>query len=144
VPRLRRAEEGPEVTRADPLAPPTGIQSRDVVARTLAKRDRAPADMLQMIVGCPPPVWMNRETDKRPDGQCTWFDGTLRCPQRATHLAWIGCTVGEHLDKSGVCATHVMHMARWKAELHCLRCYDALGIISDARVIKTEKMEESS
>lgn len=128
---------------ADPLAPPAGIQTRDAVARALARRERAPGDFLQQMMGCPPPVWMNRETDKRPDGQCTWFAGVSRCADKAAYWTWIGCTVGEHLDKSGMCEVHALQAERWTAVLHCLRCYDALGIISDARVVKTEKLEEA-
>lgn len=124
--------------RPDPLAPPPP-SGRAADAARLAQRERAPADPLQAMMGCPPPVWMNRDTQKRGDGRCVRYTGSgARCSARATHLVWIGCTTGEHLDKSAMCGPHAEALAHWKA-LHCLRCWDALGIISDARVIKIEQ-----
>lgn len=128
------------MTRPDPLKPPPGINGRRADAQALARRVKAPADPLQNLFGCPPPVWMNRDDQKRPDGRCARYQGVTRCTAPAVQRTWIGCTAGEHLDRSDLCETHAILVGNLKV-LHCQRCWDALGIISDARVIKTEPIE---
>lgn len=110
-------------------------------AAALAQRSRTPLDPLQAAMGIPYPVWENATASKLPDGRCVLFSGQARCAATATHWAWIGCTIGEHLDKSGVCERHAEQMTGYPV-LHCRRCWEATGEISDARVIKIERIED--
>lgn len=123
------------MTRPDPLAEPV-LSQRHADALALAKREPRQLDMFQRLVGCPPPVWLNRDERKLPDGKCVMIIGS-RCGRPAPFVVWIGCTTGEHLDHSHMCEAHMTQVASWKA-LHCQRCWDALGIVSDAKVIKVE------
>jgi hypothetical protein len=122
---------------SDPLAPPPGTGGRHEDALALARRVPNAIDPLQAIMGCPPPVWMNTGERKHEDGICVYYSGTRRCEKPATHWAWIGCTTGEHLDKSGTCEAHMLQVANL-ALLNCLRCWEALRILSKAHLIKTE------
>jgi hypothetical protein len=127
--------------RPDPLAPPEGYGTkRD--AQRLAARPVPPADPLQRLIGCPPPVWLNQDERKEQDGGCVVFSGDRRCERPAAVNVWIGCTTGEHVDKSGMCAEHAERTARMT--LHCGRCWDKTCQVSDAKVIRTEKPEETA
>lgn len=128
--------------RYDPAADADLLSShgRTADAARLARPARSTADPLQARMGCPPPIWMNSERNKRQDGGCVFFSGDRRCPATATHWAWIGCTIGEHLDKSGVCESHSQAMARLPV-LHCQRCWDAIGQVSDAQIIEIEVID---
>jgi hypothetical protein len=115
---------------------------RAAEAAALAAVEKQELDPLQRIMGLPAPVWENVYDHKLTDGRCSVFSGSSRCPGIATHRAWIGCTVGEHLDKSDVCAAHEQMLGRDHASYHCRRCWDATGAISIARVIKTEAIDD--
>lgn len=121
----------------DPLKPPTGYGGRSADAARLAKRQPRQLDMIQRIMGLPAPQWLNNDDRKEPDGRCVMFSGAQRCGRAAEHLVWIGCTVGEHLDKSSMCAEHAGRMDA-SVILHCQRCWEALAIVSDARIIRIE------
>lgn len=112
---------------------------RRAEAELLARPVRHAVDPLQEMMGCPPPVWLNDNGDKAPDGRCVVYSGPNRCTAGATHWAWIGCTLGEHLDKSAVCGPHGEAMAGYPT-LHCKRCWDALRAVSDATIIKIERI----
>ena len=122
----------------DPLKPPPGYGGRKADALRLAERHPRPLDPLQRIMGLPAPQWLNNDDGRRPDGLCVMMPGLLRCAKPATHQVWIGCTTGEHLDKSSMCEAHALDISQWKAVLHCQRCWDALAIVSDARIIRIE------
>lgn len=128
--------------RPDPLAEPEGYGGRHTEALAMAQHVRPPGDFLQRMMGCPPPVWLNRDEEKRPDGFCTQYSGAIRCPAPATHREWIGCQTGEHIDKSDLCPMHARLLAG--LVLHCKRCWDKTGEVSNARVIKTEVIQEGS
>jgi len=92
------------------------------------------------MMGLPAPVWENQSGSKVADGRCIVFSGASRCPATASHTAWIGCTVGEHLDKSDVCESHARMLGRDTTAYSCRRCWDAAGIISKAKVIRIEEI----
>ena len=116
---------------------------RRAQAEELTSVRRAPLDPLQELMGCPAPVWENQDSSKLEDGGCVIFSGSSRCPDKAAYAVWIGCQVGEHLDKSGVCAGHALYIrAREETVYHCRRCWDATGSISKARVIKIERIND--
>jgi hypothetical protein len=112
---------------------------RAAEAAALARPQKRALDPVQAMMGLPPPVWMNDTGNKAPDGRCVLYSGSSRCQATATHRAWIGCTTGEHLDRSDVCAPHAAQMPDLPT-LHCKRCWDAMSIISDARIIKIEEI----
>lgn len=114
---------------------------RRAKALELASPRKRAADPLQAMMGCPAPVWLNEQPNKHPDGICVLFSGTTRCSASASHWAWIGCTIGEHLDKSGVCGKHAEAMGRYPA-LHCERCWNATGEVSDAKIIRIERIDD--
>jgi hypothetical protein len=111
-------------------------------AAALARPVRRELDPLQKMMGLPSPVWENAATSKLTDDHCVIFNGDRRCPGLATHLAWIGCTVGEHLDKSSVCAAHAGMLGRNQTVYRCRRCWDAVRAVSDARIIKIEAIDD--
>lgn len=94
------------------------------------------------MLGCPAPVWENQERSRLTDGGCVIFNGSTRCGAAASHRAWIGCTIGEHLDHSSVCEGHAAMLGRDRSEYHCRRCWDATGQVSKARVIKVERIND--
>jgi hypothetical protein len=114
--------------------------SRRAQALELARPARQVQDPLQQLMGLPAPVWENQDSSKLTDGRCVIFSGSARCPRTAVSWAWIGCTAGEHLDKSDVCENHALMLAKDTTTYHCRRCWDAAGTISTARVIKIEEM----
>jgi hypothetical protein len=114
---------------------------RAAEAAALAARNPVQLDPLQQMMGLPGPVWLNASGERLPDGVCVFISGTARCQHKATHWAWIGCTVGEHLDKSGLCERHARDVLGYPA-LHCQRCWNAMRIISDARFIRIEEMDD--
>jgi hypothetical protein len=114
---------------------------RAAEAAALARPERPPADPIQELLGCPSPVWENAEGSKLADGICVLFSGANRCRAGATHRAWIGCTSGEHLDKSEVCERHSREMLKLP-RLHCKRCWNALRVVSDATIIKIEAIND--
>ena len=114
---------------------------RAAQAAELARPVRRKIDPLQEAMGLPNPVWLNAIENKTPDGRCVLYSGPNRCSATATHWAWIGCTVGEHLDKSGVCERHAEAMSKYPT-LHCERCWNAVREISDARIIKIEAIND--
>jgi len=93
-------------------------------------------------MGCPAPVWENQDDAKLTDGGCVIFSGPARCKGNASHKAWIGCTIGEHLDASDVCEAHALMLGKDTTSYHCRRCFDATGEISKARVIKIERIDD--
>lgn len=99
-------------------------------------------DPLQAMMGCPAPVWENQDSSKLSDGGCVIFNGARRCGKAATHAAWIGCTVGEHLDRSDVCEAHAAMLGRDTTSYSCRRCWDAVGEVSKAKVIKVEAIND--
>lgn len=113
---------------------------RRAEAEALARPQRRQLDPLQEMMGLPPPIWLNTAEQKKPDGICVLYSGPNRCRAKATHWAWIGCTLGEHIDKSAVCKQHSEVMAGYPT-LHCMRCWEALREVSDAKIIKIEEME---
>ncbi len=113
---------------------------RRAQALALASPDRQALDPLQQLIGLPSPVWENQDSSRLTDGQCSVFTGASRCPAAAVSMAWIGCTVGEHLDKSSVCEKHALMLGRDRSEYHCRRCWDAMNIISKAKVIRIEEI----
>lgn len=115
---------------------------RRAQATELARVRRGPVDPIQAAMGCPPPIWLNQPGAKEPDGRCVLFSGPNRCPHPATHRVWIGCTVGEHLDKSDVCARHAHDVPNTLPQLNCGRCWDALGQVVKAQVIKVEAIND--
>jgi hypothetical protein len=117
------------------------LPGRKAQALELA-RPRRVSDPLQELMGCPAPVWENQDSSKLTDGGCTMFSGPDRCKVTATHKAWIGCTIGEHLDASDVCPAHAAHLDRWKGAYHCRRCWDATGQVSKAKVIRIERLDD--
>jgi hypothetical protein len=139
--RRKYGPQGPPfpgtVAEADPLAEPPGLGGRRGDAERLAERHPRKLDMMEKMFGLPAPQWLNRDDNKHPDGRCVMFSGAARCGREATHLVWIGCTVGEHLDKSSMCEEHAGRMDA-SVVLHCQRCWEALAIVSDARIIKVE------
>lgn len=116
---------------------------RRAEAELLARPVRRAVDPIQEMMGCPTPVWLNGSGDKLRDGRCAGFSGTTRCSATATHTVWIGCTVGEHLDKSEVCEGHAAAMPNLPT-LHCKRCWDVLREVSDATIIKIERIDSDS
>jgi hypothetical protein len=114
---------------------------RAAEAAALARPQRARTDPLQEMMGLPGPVWENQPESKLADGQCVIFHGSRRCPHPATHWMWIGCTGGEHLDRSGVCEGHAMMCGRDTTTYRCRRCWDAVRAISGAKVIKVEEID---
>jgi len=119
-----------------------GKSGRAAEAAELARPQRAAVDQLQAAMGCPAPVWENQDSSKLTDGGCLIFNGSTRCGRTASAWAWIGCTIGEHLDKSGVCEAHAAMLGRDRSEYNCRRCWDATGQVSKARVIKIEDMDD--
>lgn len=115
---------------------------RAAEARALARPQRAPLDPLQALMGPPAPVWENQDESRLADGRCSIFNGSRRCPHPVTDLAWIGCSVGEHLDKSGVCQAHAEMLGKDTTTYYCRRCWDAVRAISAARVIKIERITD--
>lgn len=117
--------------------------ARAAEAAELAAVRRGPVDPIQEMIGCPPPIWLNdlSETGRSHDGICVVFGGAERCRAAITHWAWIGCTVGEHLDRSGVCELHSRRMVQLPT-LHCKRCWNALRVVSDATIIKIEEIND--
>jgi hypothetical protein len=105
-------------------------------------RPRRAQDPLQQLMGCPAPVWENQERSKLADGRCVIFSGTARCKAGASHTAWIGCTIGEHLDHSDVCEAHAAMLGKDTTSYHCRRCFDATGEVSKAKVIKVERIDD--
>jgi hypothetical protein len=119
---------------------------RHAQALELARPARPVTDQLQRMMGLPAPVWENQERSKVTDGRCIVFSGAARCTGIASHSAWIGCTVGEHLDKSDVCEVHASQLlatmdTERESKYSCRRCWDAVGVISKARVIRIERID---
>lgn len=114
---------------------------RRAEAARLARPRKRELDPVQELIGLPPPVWLNDAGSKQPDGRCVLYSGEYRCPHPATHWVWIGCTLGEHLDKSATCGKHAENIRNYPV-LHCKRCWDALREISDALIIKIELMDD--
>jgi hypothetical protein len=115
---------------------------RRAQALALARPQQAAPDPLQQLMGCPPPVWENQDRSKLTDGGCVIFSGTARCKGSAGHRAWIGCTIGEHLDHSDVCEAHAAMLAKDATAYNCRRCWDATGQVSKAKVIKIERLDD--
>lgn len=115
---------------------------RKAEAMALAQRKRVQLDPLQEMMGLPAPVWENQPESKASDGRCVIFSGAQRCGTAATHRAWIGCTVGEHLDFSDVCEAHGQMLDGSSTVYYCRRCWDAVHEISKAQVIKVERIED--
>lgn len=117
---------------------------RRAEAERLARPQKAVLDPIQRAMGLPSPVWENQDSSKLTDGQCSVFGGSGRCPAAAAYHVWIGCAVGEHLDCSDVCEPHGTQMAGSDGVYYCRRCWDALCVISQARVIKVERMDDGT
>jgi hypothetical protein len=117
--------------------------ARSAEAAALARVEREPVSGMQAAIGPPPPVWLNNVGDpKINDGRCVVYAGHNRCQASSSSWVWIGCTVGEHLDRSAACTRHAEDIARRGDTYTCKRCWDALGRAVTARVIKIEEIND--
>jgi hypothetical protein len=114
---------------------------RAAEAAELAIVERRQLDYLQEMMGLPGPQWKNAEDSRLPDGGCVFMSGSRRCERTATHWGWIGCSVGEHLDKSGLCGEHSQAVLKLPP-LNCERCWNAVRAISPARFVKIERIDD--
>jgi hypothetical protein len=115
---------------------------RAAMAAELARPRRRQVDTLQEMMGPPAPVWLNTDGSKKPDGICVVYAGPNRCRATARMWVWIGCTVGEHLDRSATCRKHAEDIERGGHTYSCKRCWDAVREVSMAKVIKIEDIDD--